>query len=412
MPRKLEPDAAELKSWKAISAFLRVSVRTAQRWQTQYGLPVRRNGRDVLASPSDLIHWKVSRGTPSPGTPESGLRFRPTAGRALLFALIAVLAVAQAPLRTRSKLVSFRVERGAIAGLDSSGAELWRAAVSPQFKPDAHGSSAKQRSWIGDIDGDERDELLIATFSGGPGPAASALECFSDSGARKWRFVPGRSVSTATENYQPPYTIESFQVVSTGRKPRQIVVNSRHSEAFPSQLALLSSAGALERQYWHPGPIEYFEVGDLDGDGHPELWFSGVNQIHRQATIGSLDLDRFGGYATEAKSGFALREFAPSRELVRALFPKACFNRLRDVCNTASHFWFDNGGITIRVDEGPASGEPSIYYHFSKGMRLTDVSPSAWLQAYHARLVADGTLDHRYSAEEGRQFRNIRFLTP
>lgn len=54
---------AELNSWKEIAGYLSVSVRTAQMWESQRGLPVRRlpgpRGR-VLADSSELDAWRLS----------------------------------------------------------------------------------------------------------------------------------------------------------------------------------------------------------------------------------------------------------------------------------------------------------------------------------------------------------------
>ncbi len=59
------PSKPELSSWKEISDYLAVNVRTAQKWEKTRGLPVRRfpgqKGR-VAAVPEELDHWKASVG--------------------------------------------------------------------------------------------------------------------------------------------------------------------------------------------------------------------------------------------------------------------------------------------------------------------------------------------------------------
>jgi TolB-like protein/Tfp pilus assembly protein PilF len=62
-----------LTSWKEIAAHLRVSVRTAQRWEATEGLPVRRHQHaslsSVYADPDELTQWWESR--PAGGPPAS-----------------------------------------------------------------------------------------------------------------------------------------------------------------------------------------------------------------------------------------------------------------------------------------------------------------------------------------------------
>ncbi len=67
----------ELHSWKEIAAYLDVSVRTAQMWEAQRGLPVRRmpgpRGR-VLSTTEELDLWKLSGTGPAvPVVPETAV---------------------------------------------------------------------------------------------------------------------------------------------------------------------------------------------------------------------------------------------------------------------------------------------------------------------------------------------------
>lgn len=70
-----------LSSWKEIAAYLRVSVRTAQLWESERGLPVNRPpGRRgvVWANPAELDDWRksadVTPQTTAPALPRSRRR--------------------------------------------------------------------------------------------------------------------------------------------------------------------------------------------------------------------------------------------------------------------------------------------------------------------------------------------------
>ena len=52
--REKQPDL--LKGWKKISEYLGQPVATAQRW-SKTGMPVRREGRFMVASPEELSRW-------------------------------------------------------------------------------------------------------------------------------------------------------------------------------------------------------------------------------------------------------------------------------------------------------------------------------------------------------------------
>lgn len=65
-----EARADRLESWKEIAAFLNRTVRTAQRWERNEGLPVHRHrhlkGQSVHAYKEELTAWQSSRSTCEP----------------------------------------------------------------------------------------------------------------------------------------------------------------------------------------------------------------------------------------------------------------------------------------------------------------------------------------------------------
>lgn len=66
-----------LTSWKDIARYMGKGVRTVQRWEQDFGLPVRRpqgsNKKAVLARPRDLDAWVALRcGTRAASTVDSG----------------------------------------------------------------------------------------------------------------------------------------------------------------------------------------------------------------------------------------------------------------------------------------------------------------------------------------------------
>ena len=51
-----KPEPPELRGWVAIAQFLGMPQSTVHRWAKQ-GMPVRRAGRNVVATPEELNHW-------------------------------------------------------------------------------------------------------------------------------------------------------------------------------------------------------------------------------------------------------------------------------------------------------------------------------------------------------------------
>jgi predicted DNA-binding transcriptional regulator AlpA len=55
-PKESTTKSPELRSWPAIARFLGMPNSTAHRWAKE-GMPVRRGGRNVVASPEELNQW-------------------------------------------------------------------------------------------------------------------------------------------------------------------------------------------------------------------------------------------------------------------------------------------------------------------------------------------------------------------
>jgi hypothetical protein len=67
-----------LTSWKEIAAYLGKGVRTVQRWELQYELPVRRPNEKakgvVHATRQDLDHWPEAKWSHRPQEPQDAIR--------------------------------------------------------------------------------------------------------------------------------------------------------------------------------------------------------------------------------------------------------------------------------------------------------------------------------------------------
>ena len=55
-PKALPIKSSELRGWPAIARFLGMPNSTAHRWAKE-GMPVRREGRNVVATPEELNQW-------------------------------------------------------------------------------------------------------------------------------------------------------------------------------------------------------------------------------------------------------------------------------------------------------------------------------------------------------------------
>ena len=276
-----------LTSWKEIASYLGVSVRTAQSWEKEKGLPVRRASSSsrsrVSACAGELDDWQLGMEISKPGLSEGRKRFRVVL-RAAAILVVGGLAVwiLNALVTSPGKPVRGVVDRDTLTIIDRNGRTCWtfdypglneRAYLPPVGAP---GIRKILLDFV-DIDFDGTEEVLFNAQTEQFQEAGVELICIESNGKERWRFRPGRALKVGDRDFNVAYGVQSTLAFQEGSKP-YLLVNSRHTVFYPTQLALLDSiAGTLVGEYWHPGELATIRLHDLDNDGIGELLAGGLN---------------------------------------------------------------------------------------------------------------------------------------
>jgi hypothetical protein len=428
----------ELTSWKEIASHLDVTVRTAQKWEIDRGLPIRRlpgaRGR-VSVYLDDLEEWKnpASRKLKEDAilaVPENGVtdgivsaqkgrvsRLITLVGAISLVTGTAALTI-YAVMSRPGPPAQARVEQSTLIVSDDHGREIWRKTFDKGLNTEQYSIRSPPslpQPWFGDLDDDGRIETLFVEHSRSPHPTPTALVCFSETGVEKWRFVPGRKLSTPEDDFEPYFNIASFVVAPMGRKrEKSVLVISFHFFYYPTQVTLLTSAGSTVREYFHSGNIGHFEnvqTADLNGDGKSEIYLGGVSNAYDQATLVVLDPDTFDGASIEDVKEKQLLGFPPGKEIARILFPRSCMNQKLESYNVVNQVFTQAESLVVSVQERlPPTN--SVLYHLTKDLRVMRVVLSDSFVSHHAQLLASGQLNHPLSLQEEATLRHIRILRP
>jgi hypothetical protein len=425
----VELPEGELSSWKEIAAYLGVGLRTAQIWEQERALPVHRlpGGRGrVIATVAELDAWKRSgalhttevlpAAPSSPATPEDSCalplaaiidaRRLPSSRdwwrRAAWLGVAALVVLGFLALRYwPGKPVSCRVERDTLVAVDNDGRECWRKPFPYPLIEANSPELASMDTWVGDLDGDGRNEVLFAPHSLTAAQESTPLICYNDRGVERWRFVNRQPVRTSAEEFTPIFGLAAFLVTPRGTGLGNVVlVASTHYLYYPSQVVLLAPDGRLLAEYWHSGHLNRLQAADLDNDGKTEFYLAGINNAWHAATLVVLDQDHFAGASKEPETpDHELLGFQPGNERNRIIFPRSCLNTTFNPYNPVATFNVNYGEIVLQTTELIGAGA-GIFHHLSPDLHQHRVVISDSYRVEYQRAKAAGLLSPSCKPEE------------
>lgn len=410
----------ELTSWKEIATYLGIAVRTAQVWERERNLPVRRlpGGRGrVSVRVAELEKWKTSAedssvaphadpaGEPSASLPplpdiETDGAPPPAAQRGLSSRLLIGILVVGAVLLTsvaarvwRRNPAHARVEHDTLLVFDANGAELWRKTFPHPLAETGNPGRAALSLWVGDLDDDGRSEVLFSPHPLGDSARSTPLICYDHRGRTRWEHRNERRVQAASGPFSSVYGIGDFLVARLGKgRSNAVLVSTTHQFYYPSQVALLSPDGRMLRSYWHSGHLNHLQVADLNGDQKPEFYLAGINNARHAATMVVLDEDHFAGASAEPVSpAHQLLGFEAGVEVARFIVPPTCLSREVDPYNPIESFKVSSEEIVLQTVEKIGAGA-GVFRHLSPDLRAARTELSDSYKIEHRRRVLAGGL--------------------
>lgn len=441
--------ADRLNGWKDIAAHLDKSVRTVQRWEKEYGLPVRRLGREggeiIWVDACELDAWMITQSAraagesgnqPSPVVPDpppSALA-SPNAlegvsvvaplvaprGRwssALVLGLVIVAAFAgyswSPVVGVGADATDWKIEGGALVGLTSEGTQAWKREFSVRLDPMSLTRPVAGQSGSGlmmhDVDGDGRPEVLLTVANAERSPDAAFHVLRPDGQERFPPIRPTHSVTFGSTTYHGPWVPHHVFVTTADSGEVRIHASFIHVNEFPTLLLTLDPAGRVLSEYWSNGYIESVTAGSRNGK---RIWLVGAtNNDTKGASLAVFDTVPRGS-APAAQAAYVCRDCGPGGPVKFLVMPRRCIAPALDSTGqaTTALVYTDAGGqVFAHVREGPinSEGEPSseVIYSFNAALSPASAFVTSGLLVAHRDLEKAGVVDHVWSpAEEGTLF--------
>ena len=403
------PDRRALQTWKEIAAFLDVTVRSVQRWESG-GLPVYRRGDGpnarVFAYPDELKQW-LETGSLRKQEPVSETVAAPPEcpppryriPRKAWWASAGVAVALAAAVLWRSGVFApvpahWTLDGSTLRVLDAAELLCWEKTL-PPFGP-AFDARVRDKVVIADIDGDGRVEVLLSYVPAGS-EQTGRLMCFDHRGRLRWERRFGAARTFGARQFDANY-IGVFVKPVTAAGRRLLLTIANHHIWYPAQAALLDPAsGKVLEEYWHPGSIYHCVIHDIDGDGQPEAVLGGTNNPgdglgHAGVAVLKLPFSK-----APRRAPAAVDPFPPvtgGGELAYALFPLADFLRAQGNLGTV---------ITMSVDPSRrilVETPGFIVYYLGPHLDVLEYRFSGEFEPLHDMAFHQGIVDHKLDGAE------------
>ncbi|MCL4524215.1 MAG: hypothetical protein M1453_10490 [Acidobacteria bacterium] len=437
-----------LNGWKEIASFLGRGVRTAQRWEKELGLPVRRihtgGGEVVFAMRGELDTWLAKSETQSSLTAdrdehdvrngnkevlnsgnagaisEQGNGWKSVAWRAAAIMLLAGATIAAGWVWVWPRINSahaasrqpedWRVENNALKVFNAQGEQLWEFRFKEAVDAPTYGAGSRTPSppvKIVDLDGDGAPEVLALARSARLG--GNTFYCFEASGAvrfsRNSENVSG-AVRFGSEKFAPPFHPTRFLVTADSGQRKSVWLVSVHNLNFPAVVQKLTPQGRVAGEYWSNGHIHL--VKDAVLGGRRVLLAGGMNNEHKTASLAVLDYENPSGSAPAVKDEYQCKGCPAGTPLAFLLFPQMEISREFDARPFVREIRIgDEDSFVITVLHAGHTFESDkvevladALYELDAEFHLRAANSGDGYRDAHNRLEMMGRLKHRFGARD------------
>jgi len=448
-----------LDGWKNIAECLGKSVRTAQRWRQEFGMPVHRlggrEGENVYAFRSELESWRrqASRlggfaaseqdaddGSRTVGpAPRSVPASRPVrvwlawgAGSILLLAAMGLAgwnALREPGTRgsNSNPEAGRQPARWVVVGdlfqvFNAAGEPLWTYRPGPALTTSLYtGHTDPARLplpdfsrrvstavpippvFMSDVDGDGRREVLLIAHAQDP-VEGSTLHCLDSDGAVRWIFRPQHPLAFGGENYGLPARLPWVIASEDAQGASSIWVSSEHHTWFPTWVYRLDPSGKVLGRYGSNGRIN--KIRFAAAGGRDFVLLGGVNNERKAAAVAIFDIARFGGAAPAETPKYRCDNCTTGQPDHYILFPQTEISRLMGGMPFVAEFAVQpSGDVVVSVEQHHVQlpGDETYAlalanYQLNGSFHVHDAEYFAQYVTVHDFYASVGRLDHRFDA--------------
>jgi len=424
-------DNDRLHGWKDIAAFMGKSVRTVQRWEKEFGLPIHRihgnGGEIVFGVKAEIDAWLLQDGQPlehesngnghepvpsqgelpQPGRIETRMKiWRATAvGTSLMLLVLAGwilgprLGAMQVPIVDK-QVAGWLVKSGSLVALNAAGRELWRD-HGQVLEDESYQDPNNKKNWvqIADLDGDGKKEVLYVVDSEG---SIGEVRALNSDGTLRFTHRVMETVRYGDETLGPPWY---FGQVFVGRNADGSVAlwsTIRHHLWHAAAVEKLDARGNVLERFWSAGHITFVQEATVDG--RHVLLVGATNNESKGASVAVLDYEHPRGTAPAQTFAYACRDCPKGNPIAFVVFPQTEISRALNTRPNISFIRQDGAGNPLldvlqadgRLPNAQRKLSTVAFYSLTPDFKVRAGETGDGYRMDHAALEMIGKLDHPF----------------
>lgn len=440
---------ARLNGWKEIAAHFGKGVRTVQRWEQVYDLPVRRvsgdggeiiyafveelddweqqrrssrhghpsNGSDADAGPADLFAppgdiaaeadvTSVSSGRPAT---DAGHRAGARAGvRLALLAAVAALVWAlvawawsprpAAPAPPLSGPARVTVQGDRVRAYDAEETFLWEHVL------DSTVNENPPLVILVDLDHDGASEVVVRVT--GKRLDSRPFLVLGHDGQQRLLRSPSDTVHFGETPFTPPWLAHTPYVTEGPDRASTLWLAFTHGKWFPQLVEAYDGNARLIATYWSNGYVGLIAEGRLAGAD--TVFIGATNNEFRGASLALFDAGKVAGSAPAEQAKYRCTDCPPGRPREFIVFPRSCIDSaLDEQPNISQVLPYGDGRLSVTVETGNRLAG-TLYYEFGPDLALLRIEVGKEFRSAHLLLERAGQLDHAYASEDFSTLQPVR----
>jgi len=421
-----------LDTWKEIADYMGRDIRTCQRWEMEFDLPVYRMSQHkksrVFCYTNELDDWIENKSQKAENHQEIR-RFHPSKRKKLFMLLFSSLAVftgfliflaSKINVSTGNNPLDFKLYGSKLVILGNGDKKLWEfdTGINNLENENHYRTHSMEKQVVGigyylprliikDLDSDGQNEVLLS-YCTKDNSLEDMLICFSSTGEQLWNKSLGRVSQFGDILLSDDYRIKGFDIKdfdSDGKYEIMVLIN--HQQSFPGRALFFDAQGNELGEFWNSGHLYDYDFYDLDNDRTDEIIIAGYNEEWKKHCLVILDPFEFDSASPQSLDQFIYR--GPRQDECKGYI-------LLPAPELSSQLTIPDFRHRLIIDQNPENRityECLIIYRLDFNLELKEIDYSERFIAEYLAWKENGLIDRSFSQfkqdlfDQGLKYRGV-----